>query len=1003
MKLFGGKKGGNLWSRITKPTQVEKEEVAPTPSNSVLEPMGSIVPNATQNTLNPEQQQIVNTVEGPVLVIAGPGSGKTRTLVERIVHLIQLGVAPEQIMVSTFTEKAAKELITRISNFLLRQGIRVNLNEMYIGTLHSLFLRFLEENREFTRLKKNYRVLDAFEQNFILYDNIYDFLNMDGVTDLIGDHKVSLWRKGSELAEKINIVSEEMLDVDALEKSDDKAIQCLAACYKKYKTLLEEENALDFSTIQLETYNMLKNHPEVLQKIQDQIKYFMVDEYQDTNTIQEKILLLISAKSNNLCVVGDDDQGLYRFRGATIRNILEFEKNYSEGECKRFFLRTNYRSHPDIIRFYNEWMSDWDWEEDGNTFRYEKEIVPCDATFSNKKTVCRLSAVEGTEEDYHNEVLAFINTLQEKGVVTNLNQITFLYRSVKGDEARSLATFLEDHGIKVFSPRSDMYFERDEIKLILGCLATIFPQTLDLLDEGTLIFNRVHEWQSFFMNKIQKDPQANKTLITWVIKLTKDHMSLEKGTDYNFSSLIYQMLQFPLFSDYLDVDLGMNKTDLRAAYNIGMFTNLISKFEYLFNITIFTPKNIEWSVKSLFKNYIRFLLDGGLSEYEDFDEVTPSGCVSFMTIHQAKGLEFPVTIVGSMSGVPRKDFNDLDATLQENFYHKPIFEPLEKIKYFDFARLYYTAFSRAQNCLVLTGHEKSGPGKRPSAYFEKYWNSLPFWYSEEVDIANMHLAEVKPTNVMHEYAFTSHILLYENCPRQYEFYKEFQFAEQRRGSTMGGSLLHQTIEDIHKAVLRGEESSLTDDNIITWYNTNYQMLIKQLHTYLQQGQLNSILEQILRYRDRNTGSWDKIKEAEVDVSLVQEDYILDGKIDLIEGENGTFDLVDFKSGDKPDVNTTDEYKRQVLTQYRRQLEVYAYLVENKYGKKVTNMHLYYPKEENGNPRITFKYQQHNIDKTIASFDEVVHKIESKDFSMEGVRRNDHHCADCDMRFYCSAK
>ena len=491
MKLFGGKKGGNLWSRITKPTQVEKEEVAPTPSNSVLEPMGSIVPNATQNTLNPEQQQIVNTVEGPVLVIAGPGSGKTRTLVERIVHLIQLGVAPEQIMVSTFTEKAAKELITRISNFLLRQGIRVNLNEMYIGTLHSLFLRFLEENREFTRLKKNYRVLDAFEQNFILYDNIYDFLNMDGVTDLIGDHKVSLWRKGSELAEKINIVSEEMLDVDALEKSDDKAIQCLAACYKKYKTLLEEENALDFSTIQLETYNMLKNHPEVLQKIQDQIKYFMVDEYQDRNTIQEKILLLISAKSNNLCVVGDDDQGLYRFRGATIRNILEFEKNYSEGECKRFFLRTNYRSHPDIIRFYNEWMSDWDWEEDGNTFRYEKEIVPCDATFSNKKTVCRLSAVEGTEEDYHNEVLAFINTLQEKGVVTNLNQITFLYRSVKGDEARSLATFLEDHGIKVFSPRSDMYFERDEIKLILGCLATIFPQTLDLLDEGTLIFNRV--------------------------------------------------------------------------------------------------------------------------------------------------------------------------------------------------------------------------------------------------------------------------------------------------------------------------------------------------------------------------------------------------------------------------------------------------------------------------------------------------------------------------------
>ncbi len=1003
MKLLGGKKSGSFWTRFAKPTHDDTEEANSAPSASAIDTVISTDSTAPKTTLNPEQQKIVDTIDGPVLVIAGPGSGKTRTLVERIVHLIQLGVAPEHIMVSTFTEKAAKELITRISNLLLRQGIRVNLNEMYIGTLHSLFLRFLEENREYTRLKKNYRVLDDFEQTFLLYDNIYDFINIDGITELIGDHKVSLWRKASELSEKINIVSEEMLDVSALENSEDKAIKCLAACYKKYKSLLEDENALDFSTIQIEAYEMITSHPEVLQKIQDQIKYFMVDEYQDTNTIQERILLLISSKSSNLCVVGDDDQGLYRFRGATIRNILEFEKNYPDGECKRFFLKTNYRSHPDIIRFYNEWMSDWNWKDGEKSFRYEKEIVPCDATFRDNKTVCRLSTVDGTEENYHKEVLSFINNLQEKGIVTNLNQITFLYRSVKGDEARSLATFLEAHGVKVFSPRSDMYFERDEIRLILGCLATIFPQALDLLDEGTLIFDKVREWQSFFMNRIQEDPKANKTLITWVIKLTKDHMSLEKGTDYNFSSLIYQMLQFPLFSSYLDVDLGLNKTDLRAAYNIGMFTNLISKFEYLFNITIFTPKNIEWSVKSLFKNYIRFLLDGGLSEYEDFDEVTPSGCVSFMTIHQAKGLEFPITIVGSMSGVPRKDINDIEANLQENYFHKPIFEPLDKIKYYDFARLYYTAFSRAQNCLVLTGQEKSGPGRRPSAYFEKFWNSLPLWNSEEVDIANLHLADVKPTNVMHEYAFTSHILLYENCPRQYEFYKEFQFAEQRRGSTMGGSLLHQTIEDIHKAVLRGEESSLTDDNIITWYNTNYQMLIKQLHTYLQQGQLNSILEQILRYRDRNAGSWDKIKEAEVDVSLVQEDYILDGKIDLIEGDNGTFDLVDFKSGDKPDVNSTDEYKRQILTQYRRQLEVYAYLVENKYGKKVTNMHLYYPKEENGNPRITFKYQQHNIDNTIASFDAVVHKIESKDFSMEGVRRNDHHCADCDMRFYCNSR
>ena len=126
-----------------------------------------------------------------------------------------------------------------------------------------------------------------------------------------------------------------------------------------------------------------------------------------------------------------------------------------------------------------------------------------------------------------------------------------------------------------------------------------------------------------------------------------------------------------------------------------------------------------------------------------------------------------------------------------------------------------------------------------------------------------------------------------------------------------------------------------------------------------------------------------------------------GTIDLVEGENGTVELVDFKSGDKPDVNTSDERKRQQLNQYRRQLEVYAYLIEQRYGHKVSAMHIYYPKEENGNPRITFKYQQKNIENTIESFEEVVHKIEKKDFSMKGVRRDGRHCSDCDLRFYCN--
>ena len=954
----------------------------------------------TTFTLNKDQQRIVNQTEGPVLVIAGPGSGKTKTLVDRIVHLVKNGVSPEAIFVGTFTEKAAKELITRISNLLLQMGIKANLNEMYIGTLHSIFLRFLEENREYTRLKRSYRLFDQFEQVFTIFRHINEFLSIDGITDLIGDHRVNYWRKAASIAERMNVVSEEVLDIEKLQKSEHSSVRALATCYQKYEEILAEENALDFSSIQLATLRLFEEHPEVLEKIQDKVQYFMVDEYQDTNTIQERIMLMLSSRNHNICVVGDDDQGLYRFRGATIRNILEFARNFKPGECKTFYLQTNYRSHPGIIEFYNRWMQNHNWKYGGETFRFDKTIIPREDTFPDVPTVLRLSSISDTEE-YHKEVLRFIRTLEERKIISDYNQIAFLYKSVKSDKAKALADFLENNGIKVFSPRSDMFFEREEIKLLLGCIVALFPQVMAYFEEGSSTHTLCTEWSNFFIAKLQEDMEKNRTLFSWVVSMQQKHIELKKGTDYAMTSLVYRMLQFPMFSHYLNIDLEGNKTDLRAAYNIGTFTTLVSKFEYLYNITVFTPKNIERTLKNFFNYYLRFLVQGGMGEFENFDETLPSGCVSFMTIHQSKGLEFPITIVGSMNAVPAKSYTTLDEILQSQYYHKPIYEPLEETKHFDFARLFYTAFSRAQNLLVLTGCETSSGRKTPSAYFEPYWRPLPEWDAPEVYLDALDLAKVKPVNVKHEYAFTSHILLYENCPRQYMFYKELQFVEERKGSTMGGSLLHQTIEDIHKAVLRGEEHTLTNENIEGWFNTNYQLLVKQLHTYLAEPQQEAIMRQVLRYRDNNKELWNRIKEAEVDVSLVKEDYILKGTIDLVEGADGTVELVDFKSGDKPDVNTHDEEKRRVLNQYRRQLEIYAYLIEERYGHKVSAMHLYYPKEEGGNPRITFRYHRPNVEATIQSFDEVVRKIEKKDFSMKGHCRSDRRCSECDLRFYCN--
>jgi DNA helicase-2/ATP-dependent DNA helicase PcrA len=949
------------------------------------------------------------TTEKPLLIIAGPGAGKTYALVERTVQLVKQGIKAENIMVATFTEKAAKELVTRISNRFLELNFKVNLNEMYIGTLHSIFLRFLEENREYTRLKKSYRVLDDFEQKYFVYRYINVFLSIDGSELLLGTYKGGKWQKAQKVIGYVSKITEECLNADELIKSDIPAIQVMGHFQKIYQEKLSEENCLDFSNIQSEILHLLENQPQVLEKLQDKIQYFMVDEYQDTNTIQERILLLLAKKHNRVCVVGDDDQGLYRFRGATIRNILEFPQNFADGECQKAELVTNYRSHPHIIDFYNKWMQEISWEEDGKMFRFSKKVKPRDAEFVDNPSVIKVSS-KGSPATYYDEVYKFIKTLKDSGKVTDYNQIAFLFRSVKHDDAIGLASYLEERDIKIFSPRSALFFEREEIQLLLGAIIFIFPNLFEDLkwnEEAKLdIWDTYEQWKARFANEVRKDLNKHKELLQWCQRRAKEHLTLTKNTNYGFAALLYQLLEYPLFSEFLGVDLKDNKVNLRASYNIALLSRLLFKFEYIYNVTVLTSQNMALTLRKLFNNFLRFIVEGGIEEYEDFDEYAPSGCVSFMTIHQSKGLEFPIVVVDSLYSVPRKQFDETDVILQDRYYSKPPFEPIEKTKFYDFYRLFYTAFSRSQNLLVLSTREEqkvNGELKIPSEPFRKLYNEIPSWRNKNFDITKLDLESIKPVHIKHQYSFTSHILLYENCPLQYKFYKELEFVEVRTGGVLGGSLLHQTIEDIHKAVLRGEEHTLTNENITSWYNTNYYLLSKQQRSYLHRAQIESLLQQILRYRDKNSDKWHRIKEAEVDVSLVKEDYILKGSIDLIEGENDTVEIIDFKSGNKPDINSTEEITRKLLNQYKRQLEVYGYLVEERTGYKVSKLHLYYPKEESGSPYITFKFDEGQISETIQTFDTVVKKIEAKDFDATKVKKSEKLCGDCDMRFHCNPR
>ena len=952
---------------------------------------------------NEGQRKAISSAEGPVLITAGPGTGKTFTLVKRAIYLIQeKGVRPDQILMATFTEKAAKELITRITNELAERNIVANINEMYIGTFHSLCLRIIKEHLEYTRIKKNYRMLDAFDQQYIVFQNITRFRDISGINNIL---QTGAWKQAGQICTFSNNLVEELIDPNTLKSDPNPAISTIGSMMEIYQEILKEENLVDFSGIQTEAYRLLRTHPDVLQELREKIRYIMIDEYQDTNYIQEQIVFLLGNVHKNICVVGDDDQGLYRFRGATIRNILEFPAHFTEGECKIIPLVVNYRSNSDIVDFYNEWMQTTDgarFQFRWKNFRYDKSIVPISKFQLKSPAVVKLSSIDDIDE-WHEKILGFIHDLKGSGKISDYNQIAFLFSSVKHERVTSLANYLEVHGINVYSPRSDMFFQREEVKLMLGCLMLMFPIYVSGLENREYPFLKPEHY-SYYTSCIKAanaflEKPENADFRNWIRHRGKIHFKLKDTTDYGYSGLIYRMFEFSPFSDYLNSNLRAGVVDIRPVRNIALLTKIIGKYEYLHGTSVFDAtiyqksgqRRIDHNTEILFNLYLRLLFDGGITEYEDDSEYAPSGCVSFLTIHQSKGMEFPIVVVDSLGDVPRKNYSDLIEEIAKKYYKRPQFEPADQTKYFDFWRKYYTAFSRAQDLLVLTCNEDK---RTPSMYFREMYEDLKNTDDPAFGLSEFEFKSVKDVNLKESFSFTSHIAVYELCAMQYKFYKELGFAPVQVGAMLFGMVVHQTIEDIHRAVLRHEEHLITEENIAGWFDANYTTLSRSEHTYLAEAQKRAALAQVQRYAQRQSQTWSTVKEAEVDVSLVKPDYIIEGKIDLIRGSGDTVELVDFKSEKKPDM-VKDAHR---VEQYRRQLQVYAHLVEERTGQKVSKMHLYYTGEEDGSPFISFPYQKTAVEATIQAFDDTVHKILQKDFSCRATSKDI--CKDCDFRFFC---
>src|SRR5262249_26919218 len=306
------------------------------PKQAILEPVNSVA--NFLDKLNPRQREAVEAVDGPVLILAGAGSGKTRVITYRIVHLIEnKGIDPDSILAVTFTNKAAAEMLERVDNLLGGRTLRKPL----IATFHSFCVRVLRRDIEAMKIGNA-----GFKKDFAIYDEADQQAVVKSVMRRLGLDDKQL--KPSAVLGRISWAKNHMLDPQEMYlQSADPMTEKIAHIFEEYRKELRKANALDFDDLLLETVRLLKSSSQVRERYQRRYQYLLIDEYQDTNRPQYELIKLLAGARHNVCVVGDEDQSIYSWRGADIRNILEFEKDFPEARIIR--LEQNYRSTQAIL------------------------------------------------------------------------------------------------------------------------------------------------------------------------------------------------------------------------------------------------------------------------------------------------------------------------------------------------------------------------------------------------------------------------------------------------------------------------------------------------------------------------------------------------------------------------------------------------------------------------------------------------------------------------------
>ena len=635
--------------------------------------------------LNKIQRQAVEANEGPVLIFAGAGSGKTKVLTQKIHHLIEIEkFKSENILSVTFTNKAAKEMKTRVMSLLKTEKLGIS-----IGTFHSICARLIRNEAKNIGLNPQFAIYDVQDQ-LDLYKVVLKVLNIS--KDLI---------KPNQARSQISFLKNKMITPEIqLKKARTVFDKKLVDIYKLYQTMLRENDALDFDDLLLFPLQIFDEHPKILKKYQNRWKYILVDEYQDTNKPQFCFLSKIAENHKNICVVGDDDQSIYGWRGADIDNILSFEKIFPR--CKTFILEKNYRSSQQILDAATAVVSH-------NKKRAEKNLI------ANNGDGDPLVLIETKDE--LEEADAIISALEKEIKLhkRNFSHFSILYRT--NAQSRSLEESLRRTGIPYNLVGSVRFYDRKEVKDALGYLKLV----INLLD--TISLRRIINFPPRgigmkTMDKCVVKSEEDNISLFEVLKNSKQLAIRGKQSDslVTFYNLIkkYNGLQKKLNASELSRSLieesGIIKyyKESQDVEHKDRYENII---ELLNSIDEFCSGNPDSNLSD-FLEEVSLLTD--IDSWNDSENR-----VTLMTVHSSKGLEFPVVFVSG---------------LDDGLF--PLFGTFDNQKELEEERrLFYVALTRAKDKVFLlyaTNRRRLG-GENIIGLPSRFISEIPNGYLERVD------------------------------------------------------------------------------------------------------------------------------------------------------------------------------------------------------------------------------------------------------------------------------